>query len=140
MARALIIEDEQVRAVLRVALETGGHQVAEAGDGSEAIGALRRAPCDLLFCDLFMPGKEGLETIQELRRELPAVPILALSGSGFRGTLNVLRLAGHLGAAKLLAKPFGRAVALAAVEEALGANARVKPPSTVEIAPLRAYK
>ncbi len=47
---------------------------------------------------LFMPGKEGLETIQQLRREFPDVPIIAISGSSKRGSGDLLEVARHLGA------------------------------------------
>src|SRR5262245_23961125 len=62
MASVLVIEDDpQVRAVLRAVLEGAGHQVLEAADGAQGLATVRRRAVDLVFCDLFMPGKEGLE-------------------------------------------------------------------------------
>jgi CheY-like chemotaxis protein len=120
VACILVIDDSDgVRSVLRAALEAAGHQVVEARDGAEGLKAFRQQLTDLVFCDIFMPGKEGLATIRELRREFPDVKIIAMSGGGFNGTMNMLPLAARLGAAQLLDKPFGSAAALAALERAL---------------------
>ncbi|MGH9656022.1 MAG: response regulator [Bryobacteraceae bacterium] len=63
-----------------------------------------------------MPEKEGLETIQELRRKYPEVKILAISGT-FGG--SYLKMASRLGADGILAKPFQREQFLEAVENSL---------------------
>jgi two-component system, chemotaxis family, chemotaxis protein CheY len=52
-----------------------------------------------------MPGKEGIETIRELRRANPAVKILAISGSGLMGGADFLSAARELGADDALYKP-----------------------------------
>lgn len=79
--------------------------------------ALREA--DAVLCDLFMPGTDGLEPIQELRREFPNACVIALSGVGRNGVLDLLPVARHLGAAKVLTKPFDQAAALAAIRRVL---------------------
>jgi hypothetical protein len=65
-----------------------------------------RAAVDLVFCDLFMPDKEGLETIREIRRDHPGVPVVAVSGGGFAGRLDLLGVARRLGAVQAIRKPF----------------------------------
>src|SRR5205807_7303003 len=89
-------------------------------DGGEAIRAFRQHPSDLLLCDLFMPGKEGLETIRELRREFPDVKIVAMSGGALNGTMDFLPVAARLGALAVLSKPFTPEALLAVVEDVLG--------------------
>jgi CheY-like chemotaxis protein len=119
MARILIIDDDtELRAVLRMALEEAGHQVAEAADGAKGIKAYRQRPADLILCDLVMPGKEGLETIRELRTQFTDARIVAMSG----GTMNFLPIASVLGSARTLRKPFDIASLLEVVDETLGAR------------------
>jgi CheY-like chemotaxis protein len=120
VARILVVDDDDgVRGLLRMILTGVGHQVTEAGDGVEGIEAFRRQPSELVFCDLFMPNKEGLETIRELIRERADVPVIAMSGGGFAGTVNLLPAARAFGAARLLPKPFDRNAVLAALADTL---------------------
>ena len=94
MARILIIDDdEQVRRYLRKILEAQGHEVVAASDGKLGIELCREEPTDLIITDIFMPEKEGLETIGELRRDYPDVKIIAISGGGRTGNLDFLPLA-----------------------------------------------
>jgi CheY-like chemotaxis protein len=106
MARILIIDDDAYfRALLRRVLVQAGHEAVEACDGREGVQRYRTAPTDLILTDIWMPEQEGLETIRALRREFPAVNIIAMSGSGqFRG-LDVLRIAEQFGALHTLEKP-----------------------------------
>lgn len=79
---------------------------------------------DLLFCDLFMPNREGLETIRELRRWFPGLKIVAMSGGGggCRSRAELLHVARLMGADAALSKPFGRANLLAAINQALASS------------------
>jgi CheY-like chemotaxis protein len=120
--RVLIVDDDvKVRAALRVLLETAGFEVVEAGDGQEGARAYRRQAADVVLCDLFMPGRDGLELIRDLRREFPGVKIVAMSGGGFKGTVDMLPVARFFGAASVLYKPFDQAAAVAALERILQA-------------------
>ncbi|MBR9990875.1 MAG: response regulator [Gemmatimonadetes bacterium] len=107
MASVLIIDDDSgIRTLVRSVLERAGHTVDEASDGAEGMMRYRVAPADLVITDVFMPGQDGIETIQQLRDEFPDVRILAISGgsaAGPRGTLTDARM---LGADATLAKPF----------------------------------
>lgn len=120
MARILIIDDEdQPRRMLLQALRRAGYEVTEARHGSEGLQRFREAPADLVITDILMPEKEGLETIMDLRREFPAVKIIAVSGGGRTGNLNFLDIARRLGAQRTLQKPFGLRHMLATVHELL---------------------
>jgi CheY-like chemotaxis protein len=120
MLRILIIDDEdQFRSMLRRVLERASYEVVEAQDGNEGIQRCREAPMDLIITDILMPGKEGLETIMDLRREFSQVKIIAISGGGRTGDLNFLELAKRLGAQGTLQKPFGQEELLDAVQEIL---------------------
>src|SRR4051794_27775787 len=100
----------------RILLEEVGLEVIEATDGTAAIRAFRDPGADLVLCDLFMPGLDGLELIRTLRREFPSVKVIAMSGGAFGGTLDLLSVARHLGAAEILHKPFTQQTVLAAIE------------------------
>src|ERR1700680_1216734 len=114
MAKILLIDDDpQLRRLLSRVLKGAGHTVREAKDGREGIELFHRTRPALVITDIVMPDTEGIETIRELRREAPALPILAISGGG---NLSLyLRLADELGATTTLAKPFGNDELLSAV-------------------------
>lgn len=123
MARILIVDDDQhIRVVLRAILQESGHQILEATDGAEGLRIVRRQAVDLLFCDLFMPGREGLETIPKLHQEFPGLPIVAMSGGGHYRQLELLVVARWLGAVQVLAKPFGQQEVLSVVGQALAGH------------------
>ena len=108
MADILIIDDDEaLRSTMRKILQRQGHAVREAVDGASGLALMRESRPDLVVTDLYMPGKEGIETILELRAEDPELPILAVSGGGVTMTAGLsLGDAEALGADASLAKPF----------------------------------
>lgn len=116
LARILVVDDEAaVRQLLRQALEGAGHEVREAPDGRAVDDRLREQPTDLLILDVFMPDREGLETLASVRRNHPQMKVIVISGGGSRGDLDILKTARKLGAHLVLPKPILRAELLAAV-------------------------
>jgi DNA-binding response OmpR family regulator len=123
VARILVIDDEAlIRGSLRLALESAGHEVLEAADGAAGLRFLDGPPVDLVLCDVFMPRKDGLETIQELRRLTPRLPVIAMSGGSPAVPMDFLPLARRFGATRTLRKPFGVAEVLGAVREVLAGS------------------
>jgi DNA-binding response OmpR family regulator len=120
METILIIDDEaQIRSMVRLILERAGYKVLEAQDGIEGIRVFREAPADLIITDLIMPNKDGIGMIIDLRREFPAVKIIAMSGGGLNRPEGYLRGAQKLGAACTLSKPLNRNDLLRAVRDTL---------------------
>ena len=120
MANILIIDDDnQFRTMLRKMVERNGYEVVEASDGKEGIKLYRKNPTDLIITDLIMPDKDGIETIQELRKDFPDVKIIAISGGGRLGPHDYLHLAKMLGAQRTLTKPIELDELLKAIEELL---------------------
>lgn len=108
MTRILVIDDEaSVRALMRQILEEEGYQVDEAADGEEGLALFRTLPVDIVITDIFMPNREGIETIRLLRRDHPHVKIIAISGGGKQSRMEPpLVEAVVFGAHLTLAKPF----------------------------------
>jgi CheY-like chemotaxis protein len=120
VAHVLIVDDDPlVRLILRSALESAGHEVREAAGGAEALRLFRAAPAELVFCDMYMPDGDGLETIPALCRERPRVRIVAISGGSRIIPFDALAVAARLGAVLTLRKPLSRECVLAAAAQAL---------------------
>jgi YesN/AraC family two-component response regulator len=84
-------------------LKTAGYQVAQAGNGREALALIANEPPDLLLTDIVMPEKDGLELIQDVRKLQLKTTIVAMSGAArAHGYLSIARL---LGAKCTLRKP-----------------------------------
>ena len=119
MADILVIEDDAgVRRLMAQFLVRAGHAVQEARNGVEGIAKFRSQQPALVVTDIFMPQKEGIETIRELRRDHPRLPIIAVSGD-IRGDGFFLEAATALGATAALKKPFTKTEFLALVEKCL---------------------
>src|SRR5690242_8002624 len=98
MAQILVIDDEpMLRRTLRAVLERAGHTVVEAEDGNQGLEQFNVQRPDLVLTDIIMPNREGVETIGEMRRQAPDLPIIAMSGGGTRGGDLFLTLAERLG-------------------------------------------
>ncbi len=115
MASILLIDDEPgIRALLRTALESVGHEVIEAANGRMGVDLYRRRPTDLVITDLYMPEQNGLQTILELTREFLDTKVIAMSGA--HGEQNCLDVAKLLGARRTFQKPFSIQELLNAVQ------------------------
>ena len=107
MATILVIDDDpQICDLLQQVLREEGHVVHSALNGVEGISQYSQHRPELVFVDILMPGKEGLETILDLRREFLNVMIIAMSGASEGTKINLLELAQQLGAQHRLIKPF----------------------------------
>jgi two-component system, NarL family, invasion response regulator UvrY len=82
MIRILVADDHaMVRQGLCQILsaQTDFQVVGEAANHAEVMQYLRREPCDVLVLDIAMPGKNGIETLKNVRLEWPMMPVLVLS-------------------------------------------------------------
>jgi YesN/AraC family two-component response regulator len=120
MAKILVIDDEeQIRGLLKRLLKNKGHLVVTADNGAVGLKLLAQEVFDLVITDIFMPEKEGMETIIEIKREFPSVKILAVSGGDSQGC-DYLPMARPLGADASLNKPFNNDDIIRLVEALLG--------------------
>src|SRR5690242_4135444 len=103
----LVDDDELVRATIAIALADRGYTVVEAANGREAIEELdRTTSIDIIVCDILMPDMDGIETLREVRRRWPRIPVLMISGGDRSGWNDALGMASLLGANSTLHKPF----------------------------------
>jgi two-component system KDP operon response regulator KdpE len=110
MSKALIIDDEQqMRRLLRMVLESRGYVVCEAADGAHGLQEAAFHQPDVVLLDLGLPGMGGIETLERLR-EWSDVPVLVLSVRD-QETEKVQAL--ECGADDYVTKPFGSAELLA---------------------------
>ena len=101
--RILIVDDEpQITRVLRTSLQSNGHEVTVASDGSEALALFMKAQPELVITDLAMPGMDGIELTREIRAR-SQVPIIVLS---VRSQDNAKVAALDEGADDYITKPF----------------------------------
>lgn len=102
--RFLVVEDEEkVARFVRRALEEESYAVDVVGDGEAAIDQIEVVPYDMIFLDLTLPKKGGLEVLQWLRQKGIKVPVLILTARTAIGD----RVKGlDLGADDYLVKPF----------------------------------
>ncbi len=120
--RVLLADDEEdVRGVVHAMLETLGYEVIEARDGLEAVEIFRRraAEIDLVILDLVMPGLTGEAALGQMRRIVPAVPAILVSGYDESGRIREIVAAGFGG---FLQKPFRRMDLGKKVRELLGVS------------------
>ncbi len=87
LANILVIDDEPVlRLTFKHLLGTHGYRVWIAENGREGLKLFRRHPIDLVVTDITMPVLDGFSTIEALRREAPALPIIAMSAAAAEKT------------------------------------------------------
>lgn len=128
MATILIVDDDQnVRRALYTLLERRGHEVLQAADGVVAMDHCRRRTPDLVITDLFMPEKDGLELLLELRALTPGLPIITMSGGAATKSLDLLADTRMLGAVRTVAKPFTLEEMVDAVDAVLAPRVRLEP-------------
>ena len=128
----LVVEDDQTTCdVIRAYLESAGHRVVLCRTGSEALDVVRRTAPRCLILDVMLPGKDGFEICDEIRRAGSIVPILFLSArSGEPDRVDGLRV----GADDYLVKPFSPRELVARVDALLRrAEIGPQPPSVLRL-------
>ncbi len=83
MAQILIIDDEQdIRTSLRGILEDEGHNIQEADSGESGLVLLEQYDPDLCFLDIWLPGMDGMQVLDQIREKYPQLPMIMISGHG----------------------------------------------------------
>lgn len=128
MTSIIVIDDEEdIRDVLEEVLQRAGFDVATAGNSAEGLELLRDNGADLVITDIIMPGRDGVDTVRDIRAEFPNTRVIVISGGGnvtpmeyepsAIKTSAYLASASAAGADVTLTKPFDRGELLTAVRE-----------------------
>jgi CheY-like chemotaxis protein len=117
-SQVLVVDDEPaIRKLLRRMLEPEGYRVSEAGDGWEALRALKSQPADCIITDICMPGMGGCDLIAALRKEAPRLPVIAITGVVDIRSDSFQNLTRAYGVKSVLPKPFTTEQLLEAVRQ-----------------------
>jgi DNA-binding response OmpR family regulator len=121
MARVLVIEDDtSVSHLLRMVLETQGHEVLVADDGSRGLAAATRRSPDAILLDVMMPHLDGFAVLEALREDdrTAAIPVIMVSAMQNE---SVEERCYRLGAQSFIRKPFDAGILLGTIEEVVNA-------------------
>jgi DNA-binding NtrC family response regulator len=115
----LVVDDDQISLqIYSTALVNAGYRVIAFDNAASALSALRAgARVDAVVTDYRMPGMNGLEFLEVLRRERPAVPVIMLTACS---DIDVCIKAFSLGLFEFINKPFHEAGLLRVIRNALG--------------------
>jgi DNA-binding NtrC family response regulator len=104
MPNILIVEDEaKMRRLLELNLVEDGHKIFSAGDAETGLKLLRENSVDLVLTDLKLPGMNGLEFLQALKRQNAALPVVVMTAFG---SVETAVDAMKAGASDYVLKPF----------------------------------
>jgi two-component system, NtrC family, response regulator AtoC len=118
-ANILLVDDEPgMLRYIRTLLEVDQHKVETASTGEEALERVQKGlHPDLVLLDLLMPGIDGLQTLEELRRMKPGMKVVMLSCvNDTRKVVQAMRLGAH----DYLTKPFQKAELDAVIGQCIG--------------------
>lgn len=83
MKKILIIDDERsIRRALGEILEFEGFEVSDAEDGKQGLELIEKIDFDLVFCDIKMPGMDGMEVLDFIHASHADIPVVMISGHG----------------------------------------------------------
>ncbi|HBZ68525.1 MAG TPA: Fis family transcriptional regulator [Deltaproteobacteria bacterium] len=142
MPKVLIVDDEEsIRISLAGILSDEGFEPRTASDGTQALAFLREAGFDaapdLVLLDIAMPGRDGIEILQELRATWPELPVVMMSG---HGTIETAVRATRLGAFDFIEKPLSIEKLLLTIQHAIERAYLERENRRLRAAALRAHE
>ncbi len=120
MAQILIVDDESgIREALQGILEDEGYKTAVSGSGEDCLKQLRQSAFDVVLLDVWLPGIDGLEALQQIRALEDPPEVIMISG---HGTIETAVRATKLGAYDFVEKPLSLDKTLILVKNAVDAR------------------
>ena len=115
--RILIVDDEKsIRTTLAAVLNDEGYRPIAAGSGPEALARIGEEVPDVVILDIWLPDMDGIDTLAELKRQWPELPVIMVSG---HGTIETAVKATKLGAYDYIEKPLSLEKTLLVIDRAL---------------------
>ena len=113
----LIVDDEdRIRQSLTGILKDEGYEVLQAKDGAQALKLMETDSPDLILLDIWMPGIDGMETLEKIKAQSPQMPVIMISG---HGNIELAVKATKLGAFDFIEKPLSLEKVLLTIQNAL---------------------
>lgn len=113
----LIVDDEaSIRQSLSGILADDGFDVQTAANGYEALKIIESEAPDIVLLDIWMQGMDGIETLKEIKKNNPAIPVILISG---HGNIETAVKATKMGAFDLIEKPLNIDKVIIAINNAL---------------------
>ncbi|NOY39481.1 MAG: sigma-54-dependent Fis family transcriptional regulator [Nitrospirae bacterium] len=113
----LIVDDEAgIRESLREIFEDEGYEVFTAEAGEEALQLIDSTPVDLVFLDIWLPDRDGMEVLEDIKTRRESLPVVMISG---HGTVEIAVKATKIGAYDFLEKPLSLERVLITAQRAL---------------------
>ena len=138
MPRILIVDDEQgIRDSLSGILGDEGYATLVAEDGEKATARSKDGGLDLVLLDIAMPGRDGVDVLEELRRTSPELPVVMMSG---HGTIETAVRATQLGAYDFIEKPLSVEKLLLTIQNALDRSRLQRENRLLRAQALRAHE
>ncbi len=114
--RILLVDDEErLLSTTRKLFEKIGIEALTANSGQEALNVLQTRDVDVIFLDIKMPGMDGMETLQRIKKDYPLSEVIILTG---HATMETAVEGLKLGALDYLIKPVSMKDFLSKAEEA----------------------
>ena len=124
--QVLVVDDEErVRHSLNGILEDEGFEVLDAQDGAQALKQIETCPPDVVLLDIWMPGMDGIETLERIKGKIPDLPVIMISA---HANIELAMKAAMLGADHFIEKPLSLEEVLLAVNNALLFSGAKGPP------------
>lgn len=120
MNSILVVDDEaDIRKSLRGALEDEGYKIGTAESGEACLEALKTRTFDVILLDIWLPGIDGLETLEKIKEHEDPPEVIIISG---HGTIETAVRATKLGAFDFLEKPLSLERMLILIKNAMEAR------------------
>jgi DNA-binding response OmpR family regulator len=116
--KIIVLDDnESILTVADDALTNAGFSVTTSSDSLNLHELLSGSTYDLLITDIFIPKKDGIDILTEVKENWPTMKVIAMSGGSELG--DILSIAKELGADQILYKPFTLAELITKTKEVL---------------------
>ncbi len=123
--KVLMVDDEeQFRATTSKILSRRGYATSMAASGEEALALIRKTDQDVVVLDIKMPGMDGHQTLAEIKKIKPDVPVIMLTG---HGDVDSAKKSITEGAFDYLSKPCDIDLLAARINEAVAAKVHLGP-------------